>query len=84
VSQEMKCPVPHGQPSSGTTATETASPKHGAVTHNSRLIIDNEHWWPDRLDLAILGQNNELVDPMGAGCCTRPRRSEERPVRSHD
>jgi catalase-peroxidase len=67
VSQEMKCPVPHGQPSSGTTATETASPKHGAVTHNSRLIIDNEHWWPDRLDLAILGQNNELVDPMGAG-----------------
>jgi catalase-peroxidase len=66
MSNEMKCPVPHGQaPHSQTTATETSSPMHGAVTHNSRKITRNEHWWPDRLDLAILAQNNELADPMG-------------------
>jgi catalase-peroxidase len=57
----MKCPVPHGQ----TTATETSSPMHGAVTHNSRKIMRNEHWWPDRLDLAVLHQNTKLADPMG-------------------
>jgi catalase-peroxidase len=38
---------------------------HGAVTHNSRKIVRNEHWWPDRLDLAILHQNTKLADPMG-------------------
>jgi catalase-peroxidase len=26
--------------------------------------VRNEHWWPDRLDLAILAQNNSLADPM--------------------
>jgi len=56
----MKCPVPHG----GVTATETSSPKHGAVTHNSRKIVRNAEWWPDRLDLAILHQNTKLADPM--------------------
>ena len=60
MSTESKCPVPHGQ----TTATETASPMHGAVTIDSRKITRNEHWWPDRLDLAILAQNNSLADPM--------------------
>jgi catalase-peroxidase len=60
MSNEMKCPVPHGQ----TTATETSSPMHGTVTTNSRKITRNEHWWPDRLDLAILHQNNRLADPM--------------------
>jgi len=64
MSNEPKCPVPHGQPSAQTTATETSSPMHGAVTHNSRKIQRNEHWWPDRLDLAILSQNNALVDPL--------------------
>jgi catalase-peroxidase len=63
---EMKCPVPHGQPAAQTTATETESPMHGAVTHNSRKIVRNEHWWPDRLDLAVLHQNTKLADPMGA------------------
>jgi len=63
MSNEMKCPVPHGQ----TTATETSSPMHGAVTHNSRKITRNEHWWPDRLDLAILHQNTRLADPMDPG-----------------
>jgi catalase-peroxidase len=63
MSNEMKCPVPHsGNPS---TSTETASPLHGAVTHNSRKIVRDEHWWPDRLDLAILHQNTKLADPMG-------------------
>jgi catalase-peroxidase len=68
MSDEMKCPVPHGNGSSATataTATETASPMHGAVTHNSRKITRNEHWWPDRLDLAVLHQNTKLADPMG-------------------
>jgi catalase-peroxidase len=66
MSNEMKCPVPHGDnPSASTTSTETASPMHGAVTHNSRKITRNEHWWPDRLDLAVLHQNTKLADPMG-------------------
>ncbi|MES2392983.1 MAG: catalase/peroxidase HPI [Acidobacteriota bacterium] len=38
---------------------------HGAVTHNSRKIMRNEHWWPDRLDLAVLHQNTKLADPLG-------------------
>ena len=63
MSNEMKCPVPHGVNPS--TSTETASPMHGAVTHNSRKITRNEHWWPDRLDLAVLHQNTKLADPMG-------------------
>jgi catalase-peroxidase len=58
------CPVPHaGNPP---TSTETESPLHGAVTHTSRRIVRNEHWWPDRLDLAVLHQNNQLADPMAA------------------
>ncbi|MGA7158674.1 MAG: catalase/peroxidase HPI [Acidobacteriaceae bacterium] len=64
MSNESQCPVPHGNPS---TATETASPMHGAVTLDSRKITRNEHWWPDRLDLEILHQNNKLADPMGDG-----------------
>jgi catalase-peroxidase len=63
MSNEMKCPVPHGE--NPATKTETASPLHGAVTHNSRKITRNEHWWPDRLDLAVLHQNTKLADPMG-------------------
>ena len=64
MSTEPKCPVPHGG-SNPATSTETASPMHGAVTHNSRKITRNEHWWPDRLDLAVLHQNTKLADPMG-------------------
>jgi catalase-peroxidase len=63
MSNEMKCPVPHG--ANPSTSTETSSPLHGAVTHNSRKITRNEHWWPDRLDLAVLHQNTKLADPMG-------------------
>jgi catalase-peroxidase len=66
MSNEMKCPVPQaaGGPGPNVTATETSSPLHGAVTHNSRKIVRNSEWWPDRLDLSILSQNNNLVDPM--------------------
>ena len=39
MSDEMKCPVPHG--ANPATATETASPMHGAVTHTSRKIVRN-------------------------------------------
>ncbi|MBB5057531.1 catalase-peroxidase [Granulicella aggregans] len=63
MSEEMKCPVPHG--GKPDTSTETESPMHGAVTHNSRKIANNMQWWPDRLDLAILHQNTKLADPMG-------------------
>ena len=63
---EMKCPVPHaaGGPPPSVTATENASPMHGAVTHTSRKVTRNEQWWPDRLDLAVLHQNTELADPL--------------------
>jgi catalase-peroxidase len=65
VSEETKCPIAHsGNPA---TSTETSSPKHGAVTHNSRKILSNSEWWPDRLDLAVLHQNTKLADPMGPG-----------------
>jgi len=67
MSDQAKCPVPHGQSQAQTTATETESPMHGAVTIDSRKITRNEHWWPDRLDLAVLAQNNELADPMDPG-----------------
>src|SRR6202789_83463 len=62
MSNEMKCPVPHG--ANPATATETASPMHGAVTHTSRKILRNFEWWPDRLELEILHQNTKLADPM--------------------
>jgi catalase-peroxidase len=64
--EEMKCPVPHsaGGPPPNVTANETESPLPGAVTTNSRRIMRNIQWWPDRLDLSILAQNNELVDPF--------------------
>ena len=63
MSNEMKCPVPHG--GNSVTATETSSPMHGAVTHTSRRIVSNSEWWPDRLDLAVLHQNTRLADPLG-------------------
>jgi catalase-peroxidase len=66
MSDQAKCPVPHaaGGPPAGVTATETASPQHGAVTSTSRRIVRNMEWWPDRLDLAVLHQNTKLADPM--------------------
>ncbi len=70
MSDQAKCPVTGvagDRPTAGTTATETSSPLHGAVTIDSRKITRNEHWWPDRLDLAILAQNNSLVDPLDPG-----------------
>ena len=43
MSNEAKCPVPHGG-ASPTSSTEPASPMHGAVTHNSRKILRNFEW----------------------------------------
>ena len=70
MSDEMKCPVtgvsgerPAGGPPAN--PTDPSSPQHGAVTHNSRKILRNFEWWPERLDLAVLAQNNKKVDPMG-------------------
>jgi len=65
MSNEMKCPVPHGDAATPATSTDTSSPMHGAVTHNSRKILRNFEWWPERLDLAVLHQNTKLADPMG-------------------
>jgi len=70
MSDQAKCPVtgvPGDRPAPSTTETETSSPLHGAVTIDSRKITRNEHWWPDRLDLAVLAQNNQLADPMDPG-----------------
>jgi len=70
MSDQAKCPVTGvtgDRPAASTTATETSSPLHGAVTIDSRKITRNEHWWPDRLDLAVLAQNNNLADPMDPG-----------------
>jgi len=67
MSDQAKCPVTGvtgDRPAPSTTATETSSPMHGAVTIDSRKITRNEHWWPDRLDLAVLHQNTQLADPM--------------------
>ena len=75
MSTEPKCPVPHGQGQNPSTATETSSPMHGAVTINSRKVIRNEDWWPDRLDLAVLSQNNALVDPSTPPSTTPPSSS---------
>ena len=70
MSDEMKCPVtgvsgerPAGGPPAN--PTDPSSPQHGAVTSNSRKILRNFEWWPERLDLAVLAQNNKKVDPMG-------------------
>ena len=73
MSTQMMCPVPHGNnPSNQTgshaamqTAMETLAPISGVVEHTPRQIRNNEYWWPDRLDLAVLHQNTQLADPMG-------------------
>jgi len=70
MSDQAKCPVTGvtgDRPAPSATETETSSPLHGAVTIDSRKITRNEHWWPDRLDLAVLAQNNNLADPMDPG-----------------
>jgi catalase-peroxidase len=56
VSNEMKCPVVHGD--------ATQSPMHGAVTTTAERIKRNFVWWPHQLNLAILHQNSALSNPM--------------------
>src|ERR1700749_1785916 len=58
MSDEMKCPVPHGtveQPPSG----------HGAVTTSHGAGRRNPDWWPNQLNLKVLNQHSPLNNPMG-------------------
>lgn len=48
---EMKCPFGHG---SGTTNVST-----------SQEGTSNKDWWPNTLDLTVLSQNSNKVNPMG-------------------
>ncbi len=68
MSNEMKCPVPHGAGAgSGAkagTATETESPMHGAVTTTAEQIKTNSAWWPNQLNIAVLHQNSKMSNPM--------------------
>ena len=71
MSDEMKCPVTgvtgDRPPANAANPTNPVDPMHGAVTSNSRKILRNYEWWPERLDLAVLHQNTKLADPMGDG-----------------
>ena len=58
MSDEMKCPVPHGtveQPPTGP----------GAVTTSHGPARKNPDWWPNQLNLKALNQNSPLNNPMG-------------------
>ncbi len=58
MSDEMKCPVPHGtveQPPTGP----------GAVTTSHGPARKNPDWWPNQLNLKTLNQNSPLNNPMG-------------------
>jgi catalase-peroxidase len=39
---------------------------HGAHGHRAAGSLANQHWWPNQLNLKVLGQNSPLSDPMGA------------------
>ncbi len=49
MSEENKCPVPHGT---------THNPTAGRGT-------SNKDWWPNQLNLKVLHQNSSLSNPMG-------------------
>jgi len=38
---------------------------HGSQTPTAKAVSDNQHWWPDQLNLRILSQFSEKSDPMG-------------------
>ncbi len=38
---------------------------HGANAQKATGSMANQHWWPNQLNLKILGQNNPKIDPMG-------------------
>jgi catalase-peroxidase len=57
MSDEAKCPVPHGtveQPPAG----------HGAVTTSHGPSRRNADWWPNQLHLKLLNQHSPLNNPM--------------------
>ena len=51
MSNESKCPFPHGQTTKKTAGNGTT----------------NKDWWPNRLNLGILRQHSNLSDPMDKG-----------------
>ena len=36
-------------------------------SHAATGSMANQHWWPDMLNLRLLGKNSPLIDPMGEG-----------------
>ncbi|MFU8806255.1 MAG: peroxidase family protein, partial [Bradymonadaceae bacterium] len=38
---------------------------HGPQRQKAGGSFSNQHWWPNQLNLKILGQNSPTVDPMG-------------------
>jgi len=58
MSDEMKCPVPHG-------TVEQAPTGHGAVTASHGSSRKNADWWPNQLNLKLLNQHSPLNNPMG-------------------
>jgi catalase-peroxidase len=36
-------------------------------SHAATGSMANQHWWPDMLNLRLLGKNSSLIDPMGEG-----------------
>src|ERR1700684_271013 len=63
MSDEMKCPVPHGPVDQG--SVEQGLPGHGAVTTSHGAARRNPDWWPNALNLKLLNQQSPLNDPMG-------------------
>jgi len=40
---------------------------HGSQTPMAKAVSDNQHWWPNQLNLRILAAFSEKSDPMGPG-----------------
>lgn len=48
-------------------STESKCPvMHGSTSPAAKAATDNQHWWPDQLNLRILSAFSEKSDPMGA------------------
>ena len=58
MTDEMKCPVPHG-------TVEEPPAGHGAITTSHGAARKNPDWWPNQLNLKILNQHSPLNNPMG-------------------
>jgi catalase-peroxidase len=58
MSDEMKCPVPHG-------TVEQPPVGPGAVTTSHGSSRKNPDWWPNQLNLKPLSEHSPQNDPMG-------------------